>query len=41
VALVADVPWLWSSVVSRQMSEIGVTMLWDPRSDGVDVGTAR
>jgi hypothetical protein len=41
VPLVADVPWLWSSIVTRQLTGLGVTMLWDPRSEDIDVGTLR
>ena len=30
VALAAEIPWLWSTMVTRQLSGLGVAVVWDP-----------
>jgi len=30
VALVAEIPWLWSTLVTRQLTGPGVALVWDP-----------
>lgn len=30
VALAAEVPWLWSTMVTRQLDGLGVAVMWDP-----------
>jgi hypothetical protein len=34
--LIAHIPWLWSAMVARELSTIGVAVKWDPRADGAD-----
>ena len=34
VALAAEIPWLWSTMVTRQLSGLGVAAVWDPESAG-------
>ena len=41
VAIVAQVPWLWSTMVARQLSTLGVAVKWDHQTDEVDMGTLR
>jgi hypothetical protein len=38
VAMAADVPWLWSTLVSRQLTSLGVALIWDPESAERDPG---
>jgi hypothetical protein len=40
VALRAQIPWLWSTTVTRQRSGLGVAVLWDT-GDADDVPTER
>ena len=37
VALAAEIPWLWSTMVTRQLSGLGVAVVWDP--DATDGAT--
>lgn len=37
VALAAEIPWLWSAMVTRQLSGLGVAVVWDP--DATDGAT--
>jgi hypothetical protein len=30
VALAAEIPWLWSTMVTRQLNGLGVAVVWDP-----------
>ena len=39
VALTAEIPWLWSTMVRRQLDGLGVPVLWDPGSDGTEAAT--
>jgi hypothetical protein len=39
VALIAEVPRLWSTLVTRQLTGLGVALLWDPRSPESDPST--
>ena len=34
VALAAEIPWLWSTMVTRQLSGLGVAVVWDPDTAG-------
>ena len=34
VALAAEIPWLWSTMVTRQFSGLGVAVVWDPDTAG-------
>lgn len=34
VALAAEIPWLWSTMVTRQLSGLGVAVAWDPDASG-------
>jgi hypothetical protein len=32
VAMSAEIPWLWSTMVTRQLNGLGVAVVWDPDS---------
>ena len=32
VALTAEIPWLWSTMVTRQLNGLGVAVMWDPEA---------
>ena len=32
VAMTAVIPWLWSTMVTRQLDGLGVAVMWDPDS---------
>ena len=34
VAMSAEIPWLWSTMVTRQLNGLGVAVVWDPDSTG-------
>jgi len=34
VAMSAEIPWLWSTMVTRQLSGLGVAVVWDPDQSG-------
>ena len=34
VALAAEIPWLWSTMVTRQLNGLGVAVVWDPNRTG-------
>jgi hypothetical protein len=34
VALAAEIPWLWSTMVTRQLNGLGVAVVWDPGKAG-------
>ena len=34
VALAAEIPWLWSTMVTRQLNGLGVAVVWDPDTAG-------
>ena len=34
VAMSAEIPWLWSTMVTRQLSGLGVAVVWDPDNKG-------
>ena len=37
VALAGEVPWLWSTMVTRQLNGLGVAVMWDPGAhDGTE-----
>jgi hypothetical protein len=37
VALAAEIPWLWSTMVTRQLNGLGVAVMWDPGTrDGAE-----
>ena len=40
VALAAEIPWLWSTVVTRQTTGLGVAVMWDPDGAREDVRRA-
>jgi hypothetical protein len=40
VALAAEIPWLWSTVVTRQMAGLGVAVMWEPDGAREDVRRA-
>lgn len=33
VAMSAEIPWLWSTMVTRQLNGLGVAVVWDPESN--------
>ena len=37
VAMAAEIPWLWSTMVTRQLNGLGVAVMWDPGThDGTE-----
>ena len=34
VAMSAEIPWLWSTMVTRQLNGLGVAVVWDPDKTG-------
>ena len=34
VAMSAEIPWLWSTMVTRQLNGLGVAVVWDPDDKG-------
>jgi hypothetical protein len=38
VALEAEIPWLWSTMVTRQLNSLGVAVMWDPDAGRHDAG---
>jgi hypothetical protein len=38
VALAAEIPWLWSTMVTRQLNGLGVAVMWDPDARTGDAG---
>jgi hypothetical protein len=38
VALAAEIPWLWSTMVTRQLNGLGVAVMWDPGSHDLGDG---
>jgi hypothetical protein len=41
VSVVARIPWLWSTMVARQLSALGVAVKWDAQPDDVDTRSLR
>ena len=39
VAMCAEIPWLWSMMVTRQLNGLGVAVMWDPATADGDAGT--
>jgi hypothetical protein len=39
VALAAEIPWLWSTMVTRQLRGLGVAVMWDPARADAGAGT--
>ena len=39
VALAAEIPWLWSIMVTRQLNGLGVAVMWDPETPDADART--
>ena len=38
VAMSAEIPWLWSTMVTRQLNGLGVAVVWDPDKTGHRTG---
>jgi len=38
VAMSAAIPWLWSTMVTRQLNGLGVAVVWDPDKTGHRTG---
>jgi hypothetical protein len=34
VSMAAEIPWLWSTMVTRQLNGLGVAVVWDPDRTG-------
>jgi hypothetical protein len=39
VAMNAEIPWLWSTMVTRQLNGLGVAVMWDPATVDGDAST--